>query len=78
MDRRISMLRALTFGLAFLVLIASSMREAHGQAISGNLVGTVIDSSSAVVTAATVEATKTAHENTDPVTKAGSQIAVKR
>jgi hypothetical protein len=26
----------------------------------------------------TVEATKTAHENTDPVTKAGSQIAVKR
>jgi len=59
MDRRISMLKALAFGLAFLVLIASSMREAHGQAISGNLVGTVIDPSSAVVTAATVEATKT-------------------
>ena len=58
MDRRISMPKAIAFGFLLLILTAAGVREARGQAISGNLVGTVIDSSSAVVTGATVEATK--------------------
>ena len=43
---------------ALLGLIAAASSAAYGQAISGNLVGTVIDSSSAVVANASVEATK--------------------
>ena len=58
MNRRISMLRAITLGFVSLAMIAASASGAFGQAISGNLVGTVIDSSSAVVTGATVAATK--------------------
>jgi len=52
------MLKASAFGLALLGLIAVSSSGAFGQAISGNLVGTVIDSSGAVVPNAGVEATK--------------------
>ena len=51
------MLKATAFGLALLGLIAVSSSGAYGQAISGNLVGTISDSSSAVVTNASVEAT---------------------
>src|SRR5258705_2993775 len=58
MNRCISMLKATAFGLALLGLIAVSSSGAFGQAISGNLVGTVIDSSGAVVPNAGVEATK--------------------
>jgi hypothetical protein len=58
MNRRISMLSAITFALVSLALILTSATGAFGQAISGNLVGTVLDSSSAVVTGATVAATK--------------------
>ena len=58
MNRCISMLKATAFGLALLGLIAVSSSGAYGQAISGNLVGTISDSSSAVVTNASVEATK--------------------
>ena len=52
------MLSAITFALVSLALILTSATGAFGQAISGNLVGTVLDSSSAVVTGATVAATK--------------------
>src|ERR1700704_6540081 len=53
----VSKLRVFAFVLALLSLMALGSGLAFGQAISGNLVGTVIDSSSAVVTNATVEAT---------------------
>src|SRR3984893_543599 len=58
MNRCISMLNLTAIGLALLGLIAVSSSGAYGQAISGNLVGTVIDSSGAVVPNASVEATK--------------------
>jgi Carboxypeptidase regulatory-like domain len=58
MNRRVSILMAIAFGSALLGFIAASSRGAYAQAISGNLIGTVIDSSSAVVTNASVEATK--------------------
>ena len=52
MNRRASMFGAILLGLIGISAMA------YGQAISGSLVGTVIDSSSAVVTNASVEATK--------------------
>jgi hypothetical protein len=52
------MLKAITLGFALLSLIAMGAGLVYGQAISGNLVGTVSDSSSAVVTNASIEATK--------------------
>src|SRR5580704_10825132 len=52
----VSKLKAFAFVLALLSLMALGSGLAYGQAISGNLVGTVIDSSSAVVTNASVEA----------------------
>src|SRR5690242_19687974 len=58
MNRRLSMFRALALGFALLALMAAGLSPAYGQAISGSLVGTVIDSSSAVVPNASVEATK--------------------
>jgi len=58
MNRHSFTLKALAFGFALLGLIAASSGGAYGQAISGSLVGTVIDSSAAVVTNASVEATK--------------------
>ena len=57
MNRRLSMFRAIVLSLVSLAMIATAT-GAFAQAISGNLVGTVIDSSSAVVTGATVAATK--------------------
>jgi hypothetical protein len=57
MNRRISISKVLTFGLVLAFFMTASGRV-YGQAISGNLVGTVTDSSSAVVPNATVEATK--------------------
>ena len=58
MSRYISMLKAMAFGFALVSLIAVSSTGVYGQAISGSLVGTVIDSSSAVVANASVEAMK--------------------
>jgi len=51
------MFRAIVLSLVSLAMIATAT-GAFAQAISGNLVGTVLDSSSAVVTGATVAATK--------------------
>ena len=52
------MLKAAALGTTLLGLIAVISIGAYGQAISGNLVGTVIDSSAAVVANASVEAMK--------------------
>jgi hypothetical protein len=49
--------RFFAFALALIALVALGGGAAYGQAISGNLVGTVSDSSGAVVTNASVEAT---------------------
>jgi hypothetical protein len=52
----VSKLRIFAFVLALVSLVALGSGPVYGQAISGNLVGTVIDPSSAVVTNASVEA----------------------
>ena len=57
MDSFASKSKVFAFVLALLSLMALGSGLAFGQAISGNLVGTVVDSSSAVVTNASVEAT---------------------
>src|ERR1700690_551277 len=57
MHSAVSKLKAFTFVLALLSLMALGSGLAFGQAISGNIVGTVVDPSSAVVTNASVEAT---------------------
>ena len=57
MDSVASKLKVFAFVLALLSLMALGSGLAFGQAISGNLVGTVVDSSSAVVTNASVVAT---------------------
>jgi hypothetical protein len=56
MHSAVSKLKAVAFGLALLSLLALGTGLAFGQAISGSLVGTVVDSSAAVVTNASVEA----------------------
>jgi len=58
MYRRISMFVTTVLGFALLGLMTLNSTVAYGQAISGNIVGTVMDSSSAVVSNATVEITK--------------------
>ncbi len=58
MNRRLSICGAIAIGIAWLGLLAAGSNRAYGQAISGNLVGTVIDSSAAVVPNASVDATK--------------------
>ena len=58
MNRCVSMLRTAIFALVSLVVVVTNAPGAFAQAISGNLVGTVLDSSSAVVPGATVSATK--------------------
>ncbi|HXY49600.1 MAG TPA: TonB-dependent receptor [Terriglobales bacterium] len=58
MRRHKSVSKSIAFGVPLLILIAMSARGAYSQAISGDLVGTVIDSSSALVANASVEATK--------------------
>src|SRR5215470_20202097 len=58
MYRRISMFVTTGLGFALLGLMTLNSTAAYGQAISGNLVGTVMDSSSAVVSNATAEITK--------------------
>jgi carboxypeptidase family protein len=57
MHSAVSKLRVFGFVLVLLSLMALSSGLAYGQAISGNIVGTVSDSSGAVVTNASVEAT---------------------
>jgi len=56
MQSVVSKLKIFAFGLALLSLMALGSGLAFGQAISGSIVGTVVDSSSAVVTNASVEA----------------------
>jgi hypothetical protein len=56
MQSVVSKLRIFAFGLALLSLMALGSGLAFGQAISGSIVGTVVDSSAAVVTNASVEA----------------------
>ena len=58
MHRCLSIFRATTIALVSLAVIVATATSAFGQAISGNLVGTVLDSSAAVVPGATVAATK--------------------
>jgi hypothetical protein len=58
MNRYVSMLKAAALWITLIALIAVNSIGAYGQAISGNLVGTVIDSSDAVVANASVEAMK--------------------
>jgi len=58
MNRYLSILKTTALGCVVLALLAAGSSAAYGQAISGNLVGTVLDSSAAVVGNATVEATK--------------------
>ncbi|HSS99384.1 MAG TPA: carboxypeptidase regulatory-like domain-containing protein [Terriglobales bacterium] len=58
MYRRASMFLVTVMGLVFGLMTLNST-EAYGQAISGNIVGTVMDSSSAVVSNAAVEIIKT-------------------
>src|ERR1700690_2381579 len=60
MNRYVSMLKTMVFGFALLGLIAVSSRASYGQAISGALVGTVVDSSGAAVAGASVSATNIA------------------
>jgi len=52
------MVTTIVLAVALMGLIAVNSSVAYGQAISGSLVGTVIDSSSAVVSNASVEAIK--------------------
>ncbi len=56
MQSVVSKLKVFAFGLALLSLMALGSGLAFGQAISGSIVGTVVDSSAAVVTNASVEA----------------------
>jgi hypothetical protein len=56
MQSVVSKLKIFAFVLALLSLMALGSGLAFGQAISGSIVGTVVDSSSAVVTNASVEA----------------------
>ena len=58
MNRRLSTFTLTVLGFTLLGLIAASSVAAYGQAISGSLVGTVTDSSSAVVSNASVAITK--------------------
>jgi hypothetical protein len=57
MNRTTSSLKVFTLAIALLSLLALSVGLAYGQAISGNLVGTVLDSSGAAVANAEVTAT---------------------
>ena len=56
MQSVVSKLKVFAFVLALLSLMALGSGLAFGQAISGSIVGTVVDSSAAVVTNASVEA----------------------
>jgi hypothetical protein len=68
----VSKLKVFAFVLALLSLMAFGSGLAFGQAISGNIVGTVIDSSSAVVTNASVEATNVGTGATTTATTGGT------
>lgn len=60
MSRFAFTLRALTFALALLGLLTLGTGLAYGQTVSGNIVGTVTDSSGAAVVNADVTATNVA------------------
>jgi hypothetical protein len=60
MNRTASTLKVFALTMALLSLLALSIGLAYGQAISGNLVGTVLDSSGAAVANAEVTATNVA------------------
>jgi hypothetical protein len=57
MNRTASTLKVFALTMALLSLLALSIGLAYGQAISGNIVGTVVDSTGAAVAAADVSAT---------------------
>jgi hypothetical protein len=60
MNRTTSSLKVFTLAIALLSLLALSVGLAYGQAISGNMVGTVVDSTGAAVANAEVAATNVA------------------
>ena len=74
----VSKLRIFALVLALFGLIALSTGLAYGQAISGSLVGTVIDSSSAVVNSATVEATNLGTGSAVTVRTTGTGVGAAR
>ncbi len=72
MYRAVTTLKIFVFALALLSSLALAAGSAYAQAISGNLVGTVMDSSSAVVTNASVEATNVGTGVTATTSTSGS------
>jgi len=72
MYRAVTTLKIFVFALALLSSLALAAGSAYAQAISGNLVGTVMDSSSAVVTNASVEATNAGTRVTATTSTSGS------
>ena len=72
MYRAVTTLKIFVFALALLSSLALAAGSAYAQAISGNLVGTVMDSSSAVVTNASVEATNAGTSVTAMTSTSGS------
>ena len=60
MNRTAYSLKIFALAIALLSLLALSVGLAHGQAISGNMVGTVLDSTGAAVANAEVTATNVA------------------
>ena len=59
MNRTASSLKVFALTMALLSLLALSVGLAYGQAVSGNVVGTVVDSTGAAVAGADVTATNT-------------------
>ena len=60
MKRNLGSLRVLALTLAIFGMLTLSAGVAYGQAVDGNIVGTVVDSQGAVVVGAEVTATNTA------------------
>src|SRR5579863_2442400 len=72
MKRQCAIARTLLVAFAILSMIGLGAGVAHGQAISGNLIGTVTDASGAAVNGATVEAIHTATGQKITTTTRGS------
>lgn len=72
MKRQCASAKTLLVAFAILSMIALGTGIAHGQAISGNLIGTVTDASGAAVNGATVEAVHTATGQKITTTTRGS------
>ncbi len=61
MNRTASSLKVFALAIALLSLLALSVGLAYGQAISGNMVGTVVDSTGAAVANAEVSCHECGH-----------------